>query len=556
MEIEKISVTLRPRSHWESLDLGVAMVQRWKWPVYRLWILITLPVLVALHLGLFSWQLPMQLPGLTLQFPLSLLVFWWLKPLFDRSLLMLAGGLLFDEPCSIWHVLRQWPRFLLRDGLGDLLLYRLNPARSFSLPVSQLENLSGYARVKRNRVLGYKTRTVAIWLTQIAVLFETVLVIMIWAGFFLLLPETYSVRFSDWLISHPQLSSLFLAISYYVAVSIIEPIYVCCGFSLYINRRTLLEAWDIQLAFVRMASRLARAGSHTMLSLAGGLLAVMLGVGAVMTLPSPVWANGTPPDQDTSSPLEISSDASGEVSAAERDAHWSCKSYLENRQTRADDLFWQLIDQQTAAHEQPCQKVKRWFRKEQNRDEHTAEPSWFERLWQKFSDYREAYGGLANVMAGILRLIIVLMVALFLFWLVHYAIRSVRHRARLETSEQNLPDDTRVFSSVFDQQIEPDRLQAEIRELLQAGMTRAAASLLYRAALTHLVMVHHLDIQPHATETESVRLLSPAIPEPVRGCFIEITHVWLQEAYQHQSVAHEKIQALCLRWTGEVGGGE
>jgi hypothetical protein len=25
-----------------------------------------------------------------------------------------------------------------------------------------------------------------------------------------------------------------------------EPIYVACGFSLYLNRRTVLEAWDIE----------------------------------------------------------------------------------------------------------------------------------------------------------------------------------------------------------------------------------------------------------------------------------------------------------------------
>ena len=40
-----------------------------------------------------------------------------------------------------------------------------------------------------------------------------------------------------------------------------EPIYVACGFSLYLNRRTVLEAWDIELVFRRMRQRLVGASA-------------------------------------------------------------------------------------------------------------------------------------------------------------------------------------------------------------------------------------------------------------------------------------------------------
>ena len=43
-------------------------------------------------------------------------------------------------------------------------------------------------------------------------------------------------------------------------MSAIEPLYVACGFALYLNRRTQLEAWDIDLAFRRLRSAAAGAG--------------------------------------------------------------------------------------------------------------------------------------------------------------------------------------------------------------------------------------------------------------------------------------------------------
>ncbi len=40
-----------------------------------------------------------------------------------------------------------------------------------------------------------------------------------------------------------------------------EPVYVACGFSLYLNRRTVLEAWDLELVFRRLRQRLSDVAS-------------------------------------------------------------------------------------------------------------------------------------------------------------------------------------------------------------------------------------------------------------------------------------------------------
>ena len=52
-------------------------------------------------------------------------------------------------------------------------------------------------------------------------------------------------------------SPFLLAVFYIVVTLIIEPFYIAANFALYINRRTQLEAWDIELSFRKMAIRLA-----------------------------------------------------------------------------------------------------------------------------------------------------------------------------------------------------------------------------------------------------------------------------------------------------------
>jgi uncharacterized membrane protein len=49
------------------------------------------------------------------------------------------------------------------------------------------------------------------------------------------------------------LSLLFM----FLIISIIEPLYVAAGFALYLNRRTHLEGWDIELIFRRIAAHLS-----------------------------------------------------------------------------------------------------------------------------------------------------------------------------------------------------------------------------------------------------------------------------------------------------------
>jgi len=75
VDLERMSVRLRPRNAWEALDLGFALVRQHARRVYATWAVIYAPVL-ALALAIFPDQ-PFY----------AWLAVWWLKPLFDRVVL-------------------------------------------------------------------------------------------------------------------------------------------------------------------------------------------------------------------------------------------------------------------------------------------------------------------------------------------------------------------------------------------------------------------------------------------------------------------------------------
>ncbi|WP_331351677.1 hypothetical protein, partial [Cellvibrio sp. UBA7671] len=70
-----------------------------------------------------------------------------------------------------------------------------------------------------------------------------------------------------------ELNSLKLAV-WYIALAFTAPFYVACGFALYLNRRIKLEAWDIDIAFRRIANK-----RRTATNLASLMFAICVGLG-------------------------------------------------------------------------------------------------------------------------------------------------------------------------------------------------------------------------------------------------------------------------------------
>jgi hypothetical protein len=118
------------------------------------------------------------------------------------------------------------------------------------------------------------------WLTLISATFEGVLLASALLLAALLAPAAGSAgfEFSEVFRGGGEDSAgwtLRDSIAYVVAVSIVEPVYVAAGFSLYLNRRAILEGWDIELSLRRLDARLRglRAAAAALVAAVGLALA-------------------------------------------------------------------------------------------------------------------------------------------------------------------------------------------------------------------------------------------------------------------------------------------
>ena len=247
MQPADIAVELRPRTPWESIDLGLAMLQRWWRQAYAAHAAL-LFALASIAVGA-AWILARPW--------VALVAVWWLKPVYDRIVLHVLSRAVFGNVQGARAALNEAGEWT--GGLfWALTLGRLDLARSFNLPVVQLEGQRGGAARERRSLLGRRARGYAVWLTIVFLHFEAVLY---WSFYFfasLLMPATAQETrdFFDALFSNEAWGYDDVA-AYAMAVLILEPFYVAGGFALYLNRRTLLEGWDLEVALRRIAARAA-----------------------------------------------------------------------------------------------------------------------------------------------------------------------------------------------------------------------------------------------------------------------------------------------------------
>ena len=263
MQPADIAIALRRRSPWEAMDLGLSMLQRW-------WRLVYAPhLVVAALIGAAAFA-----AGWWLGRPwVALLLIWWLKPLNDRVVLHVLSRAVFGERQGTRRVLAQAGQWL-RTGLVPYLCLRWWPdmARSFYLPVRQLEGQrTSQARARRSQ-LGRRVHGYAVWLTLVCLNFELVLYWSLGLGAGLLLPASASEgrNFLESLQSGDAWTWADVA-AYAFAIALLEPFYVAAGFALYLNRRSVLEGWDIEVALRRIAERHAAAVGAVLISIFTGI---------------------------------------------------------------------------------------------------------------------------------------------------------------------------------------------------------------------------------------------------------------------------------------------
>lgn len=486
MQIERLVLQLRPRNAWEAIDLGFALTQYYWKKLYATWFVVFIPLVLVIHLAIYaftSWRLPLA----------AFLIIWWLKPLLDRVVLHVIAGAAFAAPPTLRETARDWKKILFGSGLWwGLTLYRLDPARSFKLPIWQLEGLRGRIARERRKILARRASTYGALLTLSVLLWQFVVTISLISMLYLFLPSEFLPYFDFWqALFGPEklpLSFLYLwDIAFLLSFSLLEPFYVVAGFSLYLHRRTVLEGWDLELAFRQMTTRV-----QTVLARSAAF--VILGTLITLTDHLAAQENRPPPKQAIEEILrhpDFSEHATEKV--------W--KSKVEQKKPEL--------------------------------------PEWLKPLLDLFAQLGKAF---AQSLQVILWGAAILILALLLYWMArNFDWSNLRLRAR-----------KRLPSTLFGVDLRPESLPDDIataaKRLLEQGEILAALSLLYRGALVALLNRYHLEFRSGDTENDCVRRVNQCASQATAAYFTGLVNHWLSVAYAARLPEQTAVAGLCNEW--------
>lgn len=509
MQLDAVSAVLRPRQHWEAIDLGFAMVQRWLWPLYRVWLLVTLPLFVLLNLA--CWQAPW----------LAAVLLWWLKPLLDRIPLFILSRALFGASPSLRETFNALPGLLLRRSIPALTWLRFDPARSFHLPVIQLEGLRGRQLRERQRVLNQGAPG-RVWLTMVCIHLDAALQIALLAMFAMLFPEFISWDIESWFAQLSRAEQIGLNLLAWTAITVIEPFYVAAGFALYLNRRTTLEAWDIEIGFRRLAERLAQFAKPVVNNGATLFIVALLTLSA--TAPETTFA------QNNNEPETVVSEA--------------CKHRFA-RQDKLRDADSAIQQELAEVFNEPafpqCQLESRWIMKDRNDS------------WDLGGSSTSFDNPLSKGLAALIEFILWIAFAVATGSLIWWLVLQMKQRglpARRSTTAAATPA---LFLHGQEISVEhyADDTAEQVWNLWQQQHYRQALGLLYRASLAGLLQQYRIDFGDSATETECLEKASEQLGQSELIQFLRnLTSVWQSVAYAHRIPADVEVSRLCQQWPG------
>jgi Domain of unknown function (DUF4129) len=498
MDLEQVAAVIRPRSSWEAVDLGFGMVRAWWKPVWAAWLTTVAP----------AWWLVFSLTWLLTHQPVAALVaVWWLRPLFDRIPLYVVSRRLFGSAPTARDVRRDLARLWTRHFWAALFAQRLDPARSFNLPVWELEGLRGGERRARAALLQRVGRQNAVWLTFACSLLEGFAMLAFLELVSLLTPSagwSESAELVDLAGgSEPTLAFWWgTALVVFLALTAIEPFYVAAGFSLYLSRRIHLEGWDVEIAFRRLAARLD--GGEPLRRKAGRTAAVLLLI-CLAFHPSPARGRGAGGEGPPS------------PSAAIREVL-------------------------SAPEFQTQKKVKVWRLKDRKKEAEKKEPD---------------LPDLPTFSLAFLRPLVLLVAAALLVALAAVVFAGLRRRQRSTPGDGETAERAPLPAAVFGLDIRPESLPGDIPgaawSAWERGETATALGLLYRAAIAFLVRREGLPVRESWTEGDCVDFVRQKTARELAEYFTRLTLAWQATAYAHRAPSADEARALCTAWGRHFG---
>jgi hypothetical protein len=537
MQLDKITAEIRLRTPFEAIDLGVAMARAAGRRMWAPWFAVTLPLFLLCNLAAY------QLGSMWL----GVLFLWLLKPMCDRVPLFVLSRGLFGEEVGVLDTLKALPRLWWGAFPLALLLERLDMARSLDQPVAQLEGLGPIARGKRQRLLQRNARGPGVVLTftclgiELALFFSAWMLVLMFVPFDYL-PESYRALWATFMTHVTPLHQFIINAVWYLAVSVMEPLYVGAGFALYLNRRSELEAWDLEIALRRLAERVS-AGAK-----AAVLLAVLLLVPTCLLAPCAAHADTSVP-----APEAATAPADAASSAAPADTTFISAEVMRwpRPGTLPADAERRFSDSASKAYQDPDlsphEQQGRWEYKgdaPDKSDKPKPLPAWLQKLLELFGSLGDHAG------TGIS----------FIPWLIGLALLAlaVRYRKSILALFQSLGAGPRatVFDTGMRMLADAEKLPEDVvraaREAWEKGDARAALSLLYRGGVERMQQISGRELPQGATETDCLREAA-RLPDAPAATLRQVVRAWQYAAYAHRLPDAAAFSVLLDAWQADLG---
>lgn len=522
MDISKIVIDPRHRNHWSAIDLGFILARKWYKQLLQAWCMASLPLFLLLLL------LPKDLLWL------SILIIWWLKPLWDRGPLLIASRELFSEQLPIKPLFFSYQQLLQPGLLHWLTIYRFSPGRSFLQPIHVLEKLSGKRFRERSTVLQRNMRSSHVYLTLACVHFEAILSIGLLSFIALLIPNEMEIDYWDWLAQQQSVYLYLTTIASYIAMALVAPFYCVAGFMLYINRRILLEGWDIEINFRLLAERLQHTSTQqNARQNSTSVTALLLCCLFLSLLPD---ASSAAPENHIE-----------QIESAEQ-----AKALIEK--IYAGPEYHQEYESTHYRLRFPNNKT------DEESDDNEEHPflNWLAELlgnWISHSD--EPSTGLSSLLtiANIIKIVLIALAIALLAYLFYQAHQW--YLLNYQDLKRQLPTNTQKPESLFGFEVRenslPENLADTVNTLWFQGAHREAIALLYRAVLTRLLHDYHFVFSDAFTEQECAELVERSEDEshqPLKAFIWQLTRHWQSIAYAHHSISDATASSLIEQYQG------
>ena len=546
MQLDHLQVDLRPRPNPQALDLGFALLWKNAFTVYAVWLSLWLPLIsLATLAAIYMPALGFWVGGWWL------FLAWWILPLLERAPLYVISRQVFGESVSWQQTLRAWPREC-RGGLWRLLGWWrfFSAGRSLYQAIWQLEGARGASVQDRIRVIGNNTIAAATLFGFTCLCFVIIVefgAFAIWGSF---ASDQDSINpfeiFNSIREENLRGFVLFMIFNYALALALIGPIHVACGFALYLNRRASVEAWDIEIG-LRQLPVLHTAGKVNKKALAMvPIVAVFVCCGLISLGPEQSAQAAVLLQTQNLKPTPLTATDTLQCSPPkqyQKQVERQTEQSPEQAELRAeiDRIFLE-------PDFRPFECVETWVEKDQKSDNAKAAE---DKKNQNADDKKNASGknedAASTLLALILKVVAIGALVFFIVWLI------LRYRGQgfLFASEEKPLLASEVGGLDIRPESLPENIAQTVRQMWAAGQQRDAVALLYRATLSRLLEHHAVEIGRGATEDDCLQLaaqahhggtLDHAALKVVENC----TLIWLRTAYAHR--LPEEITALCRDW--------